>query len=63
MEVQHQGVNEETFIQTGRRGRDGKPGWREREARWQLEDQAVPHLSADKQQQEKRRQLAIKEFP
>ena len=31
---------EETFIQTGRRGGDGQPGWRGLEARWQLVDPA-----------------------
>ena len=30
----NQGVKEETFIQTGRRGRDGKPGWRGFTAWW-----------------------------
>ena len=34
----NQGVNEETFIQTGRRGRDGQPVQRGHMARWQLED-------------------------
>ena len=28
MEVHNQGVKEETFIQTGRRGGDGQPGWK-----------------------------------
>ena len=40
----NQGVKEETFIQTGRRGRDELPG----RARQWLEDQVVPHLCADK---------------
>ena len=44
----NQGVNEETFIQTGRRGRDGQPVQKGHMARWQLEDQEVPHLHADK---------------
>ena len=35
----NQGVKEEPFIQTGRRGGDGQPGWRGHEARLQLEDQ------------------------
>ena len=43
-----QGVKEETFIQTDRRGRDGQPGWKGLVARRWLEDQAVPHLRADK---------------
>ena len=34
----NQGVIEETFIQTGRRGRDRQLGWRGLEARWWLED-------------------------
>ena len=38
----------ETFIQTGRRGGDRQPGWRGLVARWQLADQAVLHLLADK---------------
>ena len=33
-----QGVKEETFIQTGRRGRDKQPEPRGCTARWQLED-------------------------
>ena len=41
-------VKEETFIQTGRRSRDKKPGWRKLIASWWLEDWAVPHLPADK---------------
>ena len=36
----NQGVNEETFIHTGRSGR-------EESARWQLEDRAVPHWHVD----------------
>ena len=44
----NQGVKEETFIQTGRRGRDRKLGQRGRTARWQLADLAVPHLCTDK---------------
>ena len=35
----NQGIKEETFIPTGRRGRDGQPGWRGLAARWQLVDQ------------------------
>ena len=34
----NQGVKEETFIQTGRRGGDGQPGQRGHMARYQLED-------------------------
>ena len=34
----NQGVEEETFIQTGRRGRDGQLGWRRLMARWRLQD-------------------------
>ena len=45
----NQGVKEETFIQTGRRGRDGQPGWRGLMARWWLAEQVVPHLCAHKQ--------------
>ena len=44
----NQGVKEETFIQTGRRGRDGQPGWRGLMARWWLAEQVVPHLCVDK---------------
>ena len=52
----NQGVKEETFIQTSRRGRDGQSEWRGFTARQQLEDQAkwrlaelvVPHLCVDK---------------
>ena len=53
----NQGVQEETFIQTGRRGRDRQPGWRGLMARQQradqvgeqwLADQAVPHLHVGK---------------
>ena len=44
----NQAVKGETFIQTGRRGRDGQLGWRGLMARWQLEDQAGgagwPHI-------------------
>ena len=49
----NQGVKDETFIQTGRRGR--KLAWRGCETRWQivwarwgLADQVVPHLCVDK---------------
>ena len=54
----NQGVKEETFSQTSRRGRDRKPGWRghlsrhswrTRRARWKLTQQAVPHSLVDKQ--------------
>ena len=41
----NQGVKEETFIQTGRRVRDGHPGQRGCRARGQL---VVPHLHVDK---------------
>ena len=34
----NQGVQEETFIQTGRKGKHGQPGWRGPMARWHLED-------------------------
>ena len=34
----NQGIKEETFIQTGRRGRDGQLGWKGLTARQQLED-------------------------
>ena len=44
----NQEVTEETFIQTGRRGRDGQPGQRGRVARLRLMDRVVPHLHADK---------------
>ena len=44
----NQGVKEEIFIQTGRRGRDGQLGWRGLTARQWLADGAVPHSSADK---------------
>ena len=52
----NQGVKEETFIQTGRRGADGAAGWRGLVARWWLVDpvrrrlveQAVSHSRADK---------------
>ena len=44
----NQGVKEETFIQTGRRGGDGQLGQRGLTARWQLEDPELPHLRADK---------------
>ena len=37
-----------TFIQTGRKGRDGQLGQRGHAARWQLADQVVPHLPTDK---------------
>ena len=41
----NQGIKEEKFIQTGRRDGDGQRGHM---ARWQLEDQVVPLLYADK---------------
>ena len=44
----NQGVKEETFIQTGRRGGGGQPEGRGIMARWQIVDQAVPHSRADK---------------
>ena len=34
----NQGVKEETFIQTSRRGGDQQPGWRGLMARWWLKD-------------------------
>ena len=56
MKSNNQGVKEETFIHTGRRGRDGQPGqtglmvrqWLADPARWQLADWAVPHSCVDK---------------
>ena len=46
----NQGIKEETFIQTGRRARDGQLGQRgcaarrqTRQVRWQLEDWVAPH--------------------
>ena len=36
----NQGDKEETFIQTGRKGRDRQPGWRGLMARWGLADPA-----------------------
>ena len=47
-ESDNQGVKEETFIRTGRRGGDGQLVQRGIAAGWQLEDQKVPHLHADK---------------
>ena len=44
----NQGVKEETFIQTGRRGRDGQPGQRRCEAKQWLEDLGVLHSHAGK---------------
>ena len=44
----NQGVKEETFIQTARRGREGQLGWRGCMARWRLEDGAVLHSCVDK---------------
>ena len=41
-------LNEETFIHTGRRGRDRQLGWRGRMTRCWLEDWEVPHLCAPK---------------
>ena len=37
----NQGIKEETFIQTGRRGREGQPGWTGLVERQWLEDQAA----------------------
>ena len=48
MEVHNQGVKEKTFIQTGRRGRDGQPEGRGLSARWQLAGRVILHLHADK---------------
>ena len=62
MEVQQQGIKEETFIQTGRRVRDGQLGRQDSQqgsdwwAKWrvadpvrrQTVDQAVLHSCADK---------------
>ena len=45
----NQGVKEETFIQTGRRGGEGQAGQIGCTSRQWLEDQAVPHWWADKQ--------------
>ena len=44
----NQGVKEEIFIKTGRRGRDRQPRQRGLMERWWLVDQVVPHLCADK---------------
>ena len=44
----NQGVEEETFIQTGRRSGNEQPGWGGLTARWQLEERAVPHLRVDR---------------
>ena len=44
----NQGVKKETFIQTGRWGGDGQPGWRGCVTRWRLVDQVSPHLHSDK---------------
>ena len=41
-------MKEETFIQTGRRDRDGKLGWKGHMARQQLVGQVVTHSCADK---------------
>ena len=37
-----------TFIHTGRRGRDGQPGWRGLAARQWLLELAVRHIGVDK---------------
>ena len=47
-EPDNQGVKEETFTQTGRRGGGRQLVWRELPARQRLVEQAVPHLHADK---------------
>ena len=44
----NQGVKEETFIQTSRRGGDRQPRWRGCMARQQLVDWAVPYWHVDK---------------
>ena len=44
----NQGVKEETFIQTGRRGGDRQPGQRGLMAKWLLADTVVPHSHIDK---------------
>ena len=54
----NQGVKEETFNQTGRRGGEGQAGWKGHGARqleeqggqggWRLVDRAVLHWSVDK---------------
>ena len=44
----NQGVKEETFIQTGRRGGDRQLGQRGCTAKQQQVDWEVPHLHADK---------------
>ena len=44
----NQGVKEETFMQTCRRGGDGQLGRRGLTAKQWLEDQVVPHSCADK---------------
>ena len=44
----HQGLKENTFSQTGRRGGDGPMGQGGNAGRQQLEDQEVPQLCVDK---------------
>ena len=48
----NQGVKEETFIQTGTRGRDRQLGQREHAVKWWLVDQVVPHSCVDKNWEE-----------
>ena len=58
MEVRHQGVKEDTFIQTGRKGRDGQRdtensqqggGWRTRAGKVAASRAgSLPHSCADK---------------
>ena len=45
----NQGVKKETFIQAGRRGRDGRLRWRGPTTSWRL---AVSHLQVDKQEEQ-----------
>ena len=44
----NQGIKEEIFIKTGRRGRDRQPRQRGLMERWWLVDQVVPHSWSDK---------------
>ena len=51
MEVHNEGVKEETFIQTDRKGREDVQqvgSWRTGQTRWWLADCVVPPLCADK---------------
>ena len=48
MKSDNQGVKEETFIQTGRRGEERKPEWGGCATVWRLEDWAVSYSYVDK---------------